>query len=403
MTVKFYSLAKQMSLFTLLALLSWAVSAQTVENTSEKIDMGIFYSSTHHWYDFFTDSYLISPLPGKPQYKESQITEIADNILLFQRDNGGWEKNYDMQAILNAEQKEIIKAAKPVLHTTFDNSTTHTHVAYLAKAYSITKQERFKEGCLKGINFILDAQYDNGGWPQYYPPLPENNKYSTHITYNDEAYVGIMRTLKCIVDNDPSFSFVGNAMRKKVQEAFEKGVDCILKTQIVEDGVLKVWCQQHDENTLLPTWARTFEPPCIGNDDSAPIVLLLMSIDNPSDKIIASVQGAVKWFDQCKILNTWCISDPTAPAYSSKFKVHHYDRRVVHDVNAPPIWTRYSELKTGKPLFCDRSGEILYNMSDLGRERRSGYRWYSYAPQAVMDKYPEWQQKWAKENNVLDK
>ena len=84
------------------------------------------------------------------------------------------------------------------------------------------------------------------------------------------------------------------------------------KNQIVEDGVLKVWCQQHDENTLLPTWARTFEPPCIGNDESAPIVLLLMSIDNPSDEIIAAVQGAVKWYDDSKILNTRCIDDPTA-------------------------------------------------------------------------------------------
>ncbi len=394
-------------LFKIIVLLfftSFNVLAQDelANDGKEKIDMSPFSNSTNHWYDFFTNSSVIAPLPGRPQHKETEITQIADNILLFQRDNGGWPKNFDMQAVLSEEQKEKLRAVKPILSTTFDNSTTHPQVIYLAKAYSITKIEKYKQGCLKGLDFILSAQYENGGWPQYYPPLPENNEYSKHITFNDEGYVGVMNVLKAINDNKPFFSFLDNNQRKKAKAAFDKGLDCILRTQIKEDGVLKVWCQQHDEVTLLPAWARTFEPPSLGNDESSPIVLLLMSLDKPDDAVIASVQGAVKWFNDAKILHTRCIDDPTAPKYVSKYKEHKYDRRIVHDLNAPLIWTRYSELKTGRPLFCDRSGEILYNMSDLGRERRSGYRWYTYAPQAVLDAYPEWQKKWAPDNNVLE-
>ena len=225
------NLIKKHTIAILMVFLSFsAVKAQP------SIDMSPFANGANHWHDFFSDWDIIGPLPGNPLYKETQITEIADNILLFQRDNGGWAKNYDMQAILSPEQKEKIRAQKPILHTTFDNATTHPHVYYLAQAYTITKQERFKEGCLKGLDFILEAQYDNGGWPQYYPPLPENNKYSTHITYNDEAYVGIMKLLKKIVDGNPNFSFLNKKYHEKAKTAYEKGIDCILKTRLLKMG-----------------------------------------------------------------------------------------------------------------------------------------------------------------------
>jgi len=38
---------------------------------------------------------------------------------------------------------------------------------------------------------------------------------------------------------------------------------------------------------------------------------------------------------------------------------------------------------------------------DVARERRDGYGWYTYAPQQVLDKYHEWQMKWASDHDVL--
>ncbi|MGE4586939.1 MAG: pectate lyase [Mangrovibacterium sp.] len=390
-----------LSVFLMCSNLSVYAQKEEKNRESVKIDTSPFEDSVHHWYDFFADEYVIQPLPDKPRYEETEIIKIADNILLFQKSNGGWAKNYDMRAILSDEQKQKLLDTKSVLHTTFDNGTTYTQVDYLAQAYTLTHQERFKEGCLKGIDFILSAQYGNGGWPQYYPFLPGNAGYSAHITFNDGAYIGIMNTLNRILDKDPSFSFVDDARREWVKTAFSKGLDCILKTQIVENGERKVWCQQHDEVTLKPAWARTFEPPCLCSGESAPVVLFLMSIEHPDNRIIAAVQGAVKWFGESKILNTRCIDDPTAPKYISKYKVHNFDRRIVHDLNAPPIWTRYYELNTGRPIFCDRDRLIVYHISDLGRERRSGYSWYSYAPLEVLDRYSEWQKKWAKGDHIL--
>jgi PelA/Pel-15E family pectate lyase len=369
---------------------------QSTQNDT-KISTKPFMDGVNHWYFIKDETNIVNPVPNQPKYSELEYTKIADNILLFQRNNGGWPKNYDMKAILTPEQVNDVIKTKSILHTTFDNATTYTHIDYLAQVYTLTKEEKYKKAALKGIDFILQAQYNNGGWPQYYPL---EKGYSRHITFNDGAYMGIMETLKKIVTNDPDYAFIDSKTKNKVAAAYQKAIDCILKSQIVDQGKLTVWCQQHDEVTLLPAWARKFEPPSICNGESADIVLFLMDIKNPNEQTIKAIQSAVKWFEDSKIYNTR-IETFDAPEFDSKYKKVTNDKRVVTDSTAPPIWTRYYELNTKKPLFCDRDSKFLYSLAEVSRERRVGYSWYTYAPEKVLKNYSRWQQKWAPNDNVL--
>lgn len=389
---------KYLSLLMLIIIPDFYSSAQT-ENIQKKISTRPFNSSASHWYGIRDDHNLVNPVPDQPKYDESDYTKIADNILLFQRNNGGWPKNYDMKAILTPQQMDTVRNTKNILNTTFDNSTTYTHIQYLAEVYTLTHIEKYKEGCLKGLSFIFESQYDNGGWPQYYPIQKEN--YSRRITFNDGAYIGIMEMLKMILDGDADFAFIDKDPRQKVKNAYDKGLECILNMQIEDRGKLTAWCQQHDEVDLSPAWARAFEPPSICNGESSDIVLFLMDIDHPNERVIKSIQGAVKWFAESRIYNTR-IETFEAPPEESKYKTVTIDRKVVTDSTAPPIWTRYYELGTGRPLFCDRNSKYLYSLAEVSRERRAGYGWYTYAPQKVLDKYPTWQKKYAPGQNVLN-
>lgn len=362
------------------------------------IDYAPFADNTGHWYSIANKDNMINALPGKPRYKETEIVKIADNMLLFQKNNGGWPKNYDFFAILTPEQAKLVKAAKAEINTTFDNGNTYTQIAALAIAYQVTHVEKYKTGCLKGLEFILKAQYANGGWPQYYPI--EKNNYSSHITYNDGAMLGIMQLLKDILDRQPQYDFIDNKMLVKLETSYNKGLDCIFKTQINDNNALTAWCQQYDEVTLQPAWARKFEPPSICNKESADIVLFLMSIDHPTVKITDAVQGAVTWFKQSIISNTRVKTIP-ASRMQTPYRTSLTDRIVFTDSTAPAIWTRYYELKTHRPMFCNRDSKVVYSLAEVKRERRDGYGWYTYSPQQVLDAYPEWQKKWAPEKNVL--
>jgi PelA/Pel-15E family pectate lyase len=303
-----------------------------------------------------------------------------------------------MLAILTFKQKEIIlKSKNDISVTTFDNNATHSHVDYLAKAYAVTKDKRFKDGCLKGLEFILNAQYPNGGWPQFYP---DSTGYRKYITFNDNAMTGIMNVLLSIIHNDPVWSFIDIPLKVKVQNAFEKGIQCILNCQIVENGKMSIWCQQHDNIDLHPRDARKFEPAAICNSESSNIILLLMKINNPGKDVINSIQNAVKWFNDSKILGIK-VKVINAPYVKYYYHSTNKDKIVVKDPNTPPIWTRYYELGSHRPLFCNRDSKPVYSLAEVDRERRTGYRWYVYDPQKVLDKYPEWQKKYARDQNML--
>jgi PelA/Pel-15E family pectate lyase len=298
-----------------------------------------------------------------------------------------------MRAILTKEEKAKIARGKGLHHTTFDNCTTYSHVKYLAKAHEITKVKKYADAALRGIDFTLSAQYPNGGWPQFYP-LEEN--YSREITFNDDVMVGIMEMLKDIIGNRPQYSFIDSARRQKIKVAYDKGLACILKCQIKDNGKLTSWCQQYDANDLTPAKARMYELPSICNDEGANVTLFLMSIDNPSKEIIKSVQEAVKWYEDSKIVGIRVQEINAPPAkFSSRVKVITTDRIVVNDSGAPPIWARFYKIGTHEPFFSNRKSEILDTMAQVDRERRIGYTWYVYNPQKVLDAYPAWKAKWA--------
>jgi PelA/Pel-15E family pectate lyase len=72
-----------------------------------------------------------------------------------------------------------------------------------------------------------------------------------------------------------------------------------------------------------------------------------------------------------------------------------WDKRIVPDPDAPPLWARFYDLKTMKPMFVDRDGVPKSNLADIGYERRNGYGWYVTSPQSILDAYPDWKKKYA--------
>lgn len=315
-------------------------------------------------------------------FASNEAKEIAENVLLYQRNIGGWPKNIEMQKPLTTEQKKDLIALKSdTKEVTTDNGATTQEMLFLSKIYTQNPDERYKTAFLSGLNYLLEAQYKNGGWPQFYPL---KKGYYTHITYNDDSMVNILNILKNLIDKTGYYSITPpDATIEKVQIAFNKGIDCILKTQYRQNGVLTAWCAQHDEVTLLPANARAFELASLSGRESAKIVLLLMSIKNPSPEVITSVNSAVAWFEKTKITG---IKIEQVPVQNSK----KTNRVVINDSNAEPLWARFMELSDNTPFFCDRDGIKKATLAEIGEERRNGYGWYSNEPKEVLKKYDKW-------------
>ncbi len=338
---------------------------------------------------------LLEPMRVREKafYTTAEARRIGDQLLLFQRVTGGWPKNVDMVTELTEEKKKSLEQERLRLDdSTIDNNATTTQLAYLARLYQGTKDKRYREAFNKGVEYLMSGQYDNGGWPQFWP---KNRDYQIHITYNDGAMVNTMRMLREIAEQKEPYQgkLTDKAMRKKAMEAFNKGVECILNTQIVTDGKLTVWCQQHDHVTLKPAAARAYELPSYCSAESAGIVELLMELPNPDERIKKAVHSAMAWFDKYKltglrVVRTGRKGDPDC------------NTMLVADKNATPLWGRFYDLKDCEPYVCDRDGIPRRRLEDIGQERRNGYSWYETKPSRLYKRYIAWAEKYDKDGMV---
>ena len=318
-------------------------------------------------------------------FATAEAKAVAENVLLYQRNIGGWPKNTQMQTPLTEAEKQKLIALKSISkELTTDNRATTQEMLFLSKMYAQVPDERYKNAFLAGLNYLLEAQYENGGWPQFYPL---KKGYSTHITYNDDSMVNILNVLKEYVDKTDYYSIkLPEATLEKAKIAFSKGIDCIIKSQYKQYGILTAWCAQHDEVTLLPANARAYELASLSGKESAKIVLLLMSIENPSLEIITAVNSAVAWFEKTKITD---LREERVAVPNSKIM----EKVMVKDPNATPLWARFMELEDNTPFFCDRDGIKKASIAEIGQERRTGYAWYTNEPKEVLKKYPAWKKK----------
>ncbi len=110
-----------------------------------------------------------------------------------------------------------------------------------------------------------------------------------------------------------------------------------------------------------------------------------MGIEKPSPEVVKSIEAAVTWFraNQIKGIKVVPLPAPGTPKGT--------DRTVVADSSASPLWARFYELGTNRPMFSGRDSVVKYSMAEIEYERRNGYSWYSDRPAAVIGtEYDEW-------------
>jgi PelA/Pel-15E family pectate lyase len=315
-------------------------------------------------------------------YRSAEARGIAENALLYQTALGAWPKNTDLAAKpASAEALEALKTGPSA--NTIDNSATTTPMRYMALMAQATGETKYKNAFNRGLDYLLSAQYTNGGWPQFYPL---RRGYYSHITFNDNAMINTMTLLRDVASGKPPYDFATQQNRGKSAAAVLNGISCILRTQVKREGKRTVWCAQHDEQTLAPAPARNFEPISLSGSESVGITRFLMDIDSPSPAIIAAVEGAVAWFKSTAI--------PGLRYESFRDAQGERDRRVIADAAAEPLWARFYEIESNRPIFAGRDKKIHYVFAEIEQERRAGYAYYGTWPATLLSKdYPRWRAK----------
>jgi PelA/Pel-15E family pectate lyase len=304
---------------------------------------------------------------------------VISSVLSHQTTIGGWGKGYDNEKPMLDENVGAWEGK-----STFDNGATIHEMRFLIAAERATGRADVRAAIVRGVDFILAAELPNGGWPQRFP-LPDN--YGRHATFNDNAITNILNLAMDITAEPGSFSYIDEPRVSRLKTSVDRGISFILRSQVRVDGRLTGWCQQHDAQTFEPVPARSFELVSLSGSEGAAIVMLLMRIENPSPQVVDAINAAVAWTDVVAIRGkrVATIDDPTTAGKKR--------RVLVDDPDAPTLWSRFYEIGTNKPFFCNRDGIKLYAYEQLDQERSMGYSWLGTWGQKVLDEYPKWQRR----------
>lgn len=319
-----------------------------------------------------------APSAGTEQEKQTIITQ-AKNIITWQLDNGGWDKD------LSAHKADVFKGTTDlqkitkgwtkngVALGTIDNDATYSEMRILAEAYNYEQNEEIKASFMKGMGFLKLLQTEKGGFTQVYP---KRGNYSDCVTYNDDAMAAVLRMLYDIkVQKFPFTSLIiDETTRQTAADMLDKGVEYTLNAQIVSNGEYSGWCSQHDPVTYEPQKGRDYEPVSISSSESFNIIkVLLTQQDNAA--AIERAEQAMAYFEKVALQNT---------NYRNTVEPYFYEEQ------GKTIWYRFYEINTNRGVFGDRDKSIHYELGEISEERRLGYSWAGDYGSKLLKVYKEY-------------
>ncbi|MFD2015558.1 pectate lyase [Vibrio olivae] len=289
-------------------------------------------------------------------------------MLKNQNPDGGWFKVGSSNDLSQVYDRDTFPTYRQ--KSTIDNDATYIQIMTLAKVYEKTNNEAYKESAIRGIEYLLEGQYDNGGWRQFFP---NSEGYHRHITFNDNAIANTLNVMRDVASQKGEFAFVSDDLASRAKASMDKGLRFVLDNQVVVDGKKTGWCAQYNVDTLACERGRSYELASISGDESVKVIKFLMSIENPSAEVVESINSAVAFLKAEEIPGKKMIKTPDD---TMEFGVN----RVVIDKEGSSVWPRFINLENLEPLYSNRQGDKLDKFEDVSYERRVKYSWLVTSP-----------------------
>ena len=275
-----------------------------------------------------------------------RYAEKAANALIWgQHPSGGWHYFIDFDPSRTAKWYEDVAVNcwgwEEFYHDygncTFDDNVTIGAAEYLLDLYRETLDPAYRGPLLKAIDFVLESQYPNGGWPQRYPIRNDrvtDPGYTAYYTYNDGVIAG-------------NVFFLLKAYRVLGDEIYRasaiQGMDFVVISQL---GTPQAgWGQQYDLQ-MRPAGARSFEPGGVAPSTTVGNIRHLMRFYKITGnrKYLRGVPDAIEWLENAHL------------------PLGHSNNGMTH--------AQFVELVTSKPLYAHREGT----------SRWEGRYWVDYEP-----------------------
>lgn len=325
-------------------------------------------------------------------YATPEARAIADAVVTFQTPAGGWSKNQDRR-IARLPGQRFSNDAETMEQNpanfdapadrfwtfvgTLDNNATWSEMRFLAKVAAHApgpEGDVWRASVIKGVHYLLNAQYPNGGWPQNWPL---EGGFHDSITFNDNAVANAAMLLRDVAHGTEGFDFVPADLEARAAEATRKAIDVIVAAQVRYGDRVMGWPQQVEPMRLVPTSARNYEPRSVASGETTDILIFLMGEPNPTPEMKAAIRAGAEWLKAVEV-------------HDKSFEMTDDGRKLIDKPGAGPIWSRNYDIVTGQPIFGDKDQTIHDDVNNISIGRRNGYSWWISSPQKALDAYAAW-------------
>lgn len=213
------------------------------------------------------------------EYYYASALQVARCIIHGQLPCGGWNYMFDYEseettqkwyATIGRQAWRLEEFQHYYGNATFDDEATMHCAEFLLRIYLERKDPEVNVALQKAINFFLESQYANGGWPQRYPlmynhPFRGKADYSSFVTINDNVIPhNIDFLLQCYTSLD----------MQQLKEPILRAMRCLRDLQ--HPLPLAGWADQYTVEDLKPAHARSYEPRSVNTGTTVSMIRLMI-------------------------------------------------------------------------------------------------------------------------------
>jgi PelA/Pel-15E family pectate lyase len=281
--------------------------------------------------------------------------EVADGLVAAQHPAGGWNYLHDFAGeestrlwydTIGKNGWRLEEFHHYYGNATFDDAGTSEASQFLLRLYLERRAHRLRAPLERAIRFVLDSQYENGGWPQRFPRAEGESDYVRHITFNDDVAGENIKFLLMV------YQTLGD---ERALASIQRAMNIFLATQ--QSAPQAAWGLQHHVETLRPIAARTYEPEAFTAHTTYVNITQLLNFYEwtGEERFIARVPDALAWLDSVRLTDS-----------EVRVAGRHY-----------PTFT---EIGSNRPRIVHRRGSNVVN----------GEYFWDYNPERPITHYSQW-------------
>ncbi|MBE0536589.1 MAG: hypothetical protein IH624_13060 [Phycisphaerae bacterium] len=254
--------------------------------------------------------------------------DVARALVWGQRAAGGWDHRVDV-AHLTADAARVERKTG---RCSFDDRVTQGALEFLIDADQAIDEAWLDEAMELGLRFMLQSQFENGAWPQWYPL---RGGYHDYYTFNDSAIntcISLMLKAHTVYGKD---AYLLSA---------RKGGDFIIASQLPAPQA--GWAQQYSHD-MKPAWARAFEPAGLSSAATSRNIrtLIELYLYTQDGRYLVPIPAAITWLNDSML--------------------------------GEHLWARLYEVETNRPIYGDRTdgNKVFYDYEKVSKRERTSYAW----------------------------